>query len=195
MKKRKLFLLAFVCQTVYFIYDGDTYMSVLVTFSLSILMIYSLQLFKRALTDSNASIFKKIAFLSLFLFSVAFVYFLNTMFEIDYGFFGCMAPVFASSFKIPREINRDKGANSAYTSFLIKNEHLLNVSALGICLIFLAFAMTNIQFYALLSLPLILFYSGKRGKYRMKYFFYIFYPLHLAALEGISYLLKALAKS
>ena len=153
-----------------------------------------MQYMKRTITNREKPIKQALSVL-IFALSVFVVFVLNELLLIDYGFFGCMAPVFASSFKIPREINRDKGANSAYTSFLIKNEHLLNVSALGICLIFLAFAMTNIQFYALLSLPPILLYSGKRGKYRMKYFFYIFYPLHLAALEGISYLLKALAKS
>ena len=41
-----VFGLAFACQLVYFIYDGDTYMCILVTFSLAILMIYALQFFK-----------------------------------------------------------------------------------------------------------------------------------------------------
>ena len=34
-------------------------------------------------------------------------------------------------------------------------------------------------------LPLIVLYNGKRGKYRLKYFFYAFYPLHLALLAAI----------
>lgn len=36
-----------------------------------------------------------------------------------------------------------------------------------------------------LALPLIALYNGRRGKLRLKYFFYCFYPLHLALLAGI----------
>jgi hypothetical protein len=36
-----------------------------------------------------------------------------------------------------------------------------------------------------LALPLLALYNGKRGKYRLKHFFYIFYPLHLMVLEII----------
>ena len=39
-------------------------------------------------------------------------------------------------------------------------------------------------------LPLLLAYSGKRGKWNLKYFFYIFYPVHLVILEGIALLLR-----
>ena len=41
-----IFILDAICQIVYFLYGGDTDMCVLVTFSLSILLIYSLQYFK-----------------------------------------------------------------------------------------------------------------------------------------------------
>ena len=44
--------------------------------------------------------------------------------------------------------------------------------------------------YALLALPILLLYSGKRGKANLKYFFYIFYPVHLAALQGIAMLVR-----
>ena len=43
-----VFGLASVCQFVYFLYDGDTYMSILVTFSLSILAIYALDFLRNA---------------------------------------------------------------------------------------------------------------------------------------------------
>ena len=46
----------------------------------------------------------------------------------------------------------------------------------------------GMQHYALLALPLLLLYSGKRGTANLKYFFYIFYPVHLAVLQGIAWI-------
>ena len=46
-----------------------------------------------------------------------------------------------------------------------------------------------IQWCSLLTLPLLALYNGQRGKGQMKYFFYLYYPLHLAVIYGISLLL------
>jgi len=45
------------------------------------------------------------------------------------------------------------------------------------------------QWYSLLVIPFILLYSGKRGKVNTKYFFYIFYPAHLAILQAIAWII------
>ena len=57
--------------------------------------------------------------------------------------------------------------------------------AIGLCLLTYFDDYAEMQIYCLLALPLLALYSGKRGKRKMKYFFYLFYPLHLALLEGI----------
>ena len=44
--------------------------------------------------------------------------------------------------------------------------------------------------FALLAVPIIALYSGYRGKLRMKYFFYIFYPAHMLIIYAISLILK-----
>ena len=49
---------------------------------------------------------------------------------------------------------------------------------------------SSVQIYALMALPLLLCYSGQRGKWKMKYFFYIFYPVHLVLLQGICYFVQ-----
>ena len=46
------------------------------------------------------------------------------------------------------------------------------------------------QPFSLLALPLLALYNGKRGKWRLKYFFYVFYPAHL----GLIYLIGVVTK-
>ena len=155
-----VFGLAVLCQTVYFFFAGDTYLSILFTLSLAILTIFALQRYKTAPTTGNALVFSL---------AVAAVWLLNRIFTIDYGFWGCMLPVFAA---LPHNTGYDQPSVS--TAFL------------GLGLTLLALDTGSIQWFSLLALPLLLLYSGKRGKYRMKYFFYIFYPAHLVVLEGIA---------
>lgn len=156
--------LASICQIAYFFFDGSTYMCILVTFSLSILTIYALDRLKSAPGLLNAL---------LFVTAVAGVYVLNQLFDIDYGFWGCMVPVFAS---FPHGTKHDSIS--------------ARVAALGLGLIILSTILGGIQGWSLLALPLLLCYSGKRGKRKMKYFFYVFYPAHLVLLEAIALLIK-----
>lgn len=166
--KKKYFGMVFglgaVCQTVYWFVDHSLYFSILITFSLSILMIYALQHWKERNTPLSGLVFAA---------AVAVVYGLNRTFTIDYGFFGCMLPVFAA---LPHKTNHDR--------------YPVSILTLGLGLLFLAVDIGDIQFFSLLALPLLLAYSGRRGKWKMKYFFYIFYPAHLVILEGIAMLIR-----
>ena len=159
----QLFALALVCQIVYFLVDGSMYLSVLFTFSLALLMIFALQACKEKPTAFR---------IGIFLLSVFTVWQLNQVFTIDYGFWGCMVPLFAALLhKTPFD------------------RKFTNVACLGLGLLLLARDLGGWQIWSLAALPLLLLYSGQRGKWRMKYFFYIFYPAHLALLQVLAWIM------
>ena len=157
--------LALICQLVYFFVMDSLYQCILVTFSLSILLIYALQYVEKK---------KNAVSCLLFFLALAGAYYVSTKlpgiipgFRIDYGFKGILLPVFVSL-----------GST--------KSQRLLG-AAVGMC--FLAQG-NSIQWYSLLALPILALYSGQRGKGNYKYLFYIYYPLHLAVIHGISWLLR-----
>ncbi len=177
-----VFLLGALCQSVYFIYDGSMYLNVLITFSIAILVIYSLELFKRCLFSKKCSAALKVTSGILFVSAVAGTYLLNRYLTIDYGFFGCMLPVFASLFHIKSE--------GAPQSLKKLDRNLTAVCSMATGILCLALVSAPRAYFSFFAVPLLLLYSGKRGRLKMKYFFYVFYPLHLVALEGVAMLLQ-----
>ena len=176
-----VFLLGAACQIVYAIYDSDVYLGILITFSLSILVIYAMQFWKDVVFSSASGLVKKCAATALLIASIAGVYLLSDNVQMDYGFWGAMVPVSASILRKPAAVSSE---------FWEKiDQHIVRVVVMGVGLILVPSFSGSVQMYSLLSLPLLLIYSGKRGKANLKYFFYIFYPLHLAALQGIAWLL------
>lgn len=160
-------LLALICQVVYFVAMDSLYMCILVTFSISIALI---GLLKKA--QQTQSVF----FTLLFAAGLAGALYLcqwgnrllpGTDFDIDYGFIGVMLPVCLYGAK-------DKSAR---------------FSVLVLALTMLAvISQDQYQWYGLLAAPLLLLYNGKRGKWKLKWFFYLFYPVHLALIQLIVYL-------
>lgn len=158
-----VFALGVLCQIVYYLAERSLYFSILITFSLSIATIYALQDWKDQKTTRSALVFFG---------AVAGVYALNRVFVIDYGFWGCMLPVFAAAFQ-----------KTAW------DRPWVNLGMLGLGLLVLAADLGQIQYYALPALPLLACYNGRRGRWKLKYFFYLFYPIHLVLLQGIALLL------
>ncbi len=170
--------MAAIFQIVYFFAMRSLYMSVFVTFSLSILLIYLLDICKKTLSDEKSPPFLRTCAVAAFLLAIGGVYLLNEFLQIDYGFLGCLTPLFASLFV---------GAEGK-----LKRLDSIPCRALAMAMPLVGLPFVNgmtEQWYAFLALLLLLLYNGERGKYKMKYFFYIFYPAHLVIIYAISYLL------
>lgn len=158
--------LAFGCQCVYYVATGSMYQNILVTFVLSIAIIYCIDNFRKKKDILSGVI------LLLELCTVIFLCFFaaNALgvsdFQLDYGFFGVLLPV--------------------VVYYAPKKNHKLFCAALA--LIALGYTFAGIQWFALLALPFLMIYNGTRGKRNLKYLFYIFYPSHLALIYLIGLL-------
>jgi hypothetical protein len=175
--------LAAICQLVYYFALNDTYMCILVTFSLSIALIYALDFLKWAYLSGKGGTMAKIFSPLLFFGLTGLVYYLTTILMIDYGFFGIMMPVFAS-------ITDMRGYEIPEKARWIER-HYVRVGLMMIPMLLRMVDNESIMWYSFLAIPVLLLYSEKRGKWKMKYFFYIFYPLHLV-LIFVFYLLFTL---
>ena len=169
-----------VIQLVYYIYDNSLRLCILVTFSLSVILIYALQYFKKQIFKEKFSYLTLLLSAFIFLGLATGIYFFCEYFFVDYSFAGVLVPVIVSTFHF------DEGVTGKIKKL---DNHYVSLVMLIIGLLILFLSLKWYQLYALLSIPILFFYSGKRGKYKMKYFFYFFYPLHLLALEGIRLLL------
>ncbi len=162
-----VFLLGAGCQAVYLIAEKSLYQNILITFSLSIILIFCTENYKNK-KDKTSGVIWGFAVSGVFIISIILpVVFIDQGFVIDYGVCGVLLPV--AIFYAP-----DKLRKLIYTA--------------GI-LILLTFDLGGgIQWYSLLSIPLLAFYNQKRGKYNIKPLFYIFYPAHLVVIYLISVL-------
>ena len=182
-----LFGLGAACQLVFYFFAPDTlYFGILLSFSLSVLIVFTLQFAKKVLFAKERKAWQKTFAWLPFVSLVAGAYVFCHFFEVDYGFYGCMVPVFASLFDFHRIPAHEK---------LKKMDVLpLRVLCISVPLIMLIVlrGWASLVGYALFSLPILLLYNGERGTKKMKYFFYIFYPVHLGLLEGIYILIYLL---
>jgi hypothetical protein len=152
----------------------------MVTFSLSILGIFALDNAKNMLFEKEANIYQKLLAFGLFISFSFFVYILNEVLGIEYGIWGFLMPIAASIPRFPKQSN---------IRFLNKLDNIpFRLLCMSVPMIMLATEMKWVQGFSFAALLPLMLYSGKRGYLNMKYFFYIFYPLHLVILYGIYYL-------
>ena len=163
-----LFRLGVACQSVHIgeqLLSGSfkkLFLNILFTFSLSVLLCFAVLRVKKEQNAKN--ILLLIFTIGMSVFICCFLkYLLPIKFELDYGIYGVCLPASAVLFS-----DRNKKA----TAF-----------SLGL-LLYCTCVYKTLPFvwFALLAIPLIYAYNGKRGKANLKYAFYIFYPAHFAVL-------------
>lgn len=163
-----IFLLGAAWQGARLLLFRDSYMNILLTFSCSLLLIYLLQEWKAR---------NKIWMLFPFAGAVGACYLLTRYVSLDYGFWGILVPVLTSLVFPARGSKIDDECRN------------LSLVMFGTGLSVLAVYAGGSQYFSLLALPLMCFYSGQRGKRNFKYAFYLFYPLHLIVLELLARLI------
>ena len=178
-----VFLFGVLFTVAYYVYAKVIEISIFTTFSLSILTIYALYEFKAALYDPISTSKRILLSACVFLTTVIIIFIFNTEFRLEYGFFGYMSPVFAAAFHAP-ECAPEKHKKFDTLPF--------SILSFTIGLTILSISLGLVQFWCLLALIPLCFYSGRRGKLNMKYFFYIFYPAHLVIIQIVSMLMRYL---
>lgn len=179
-------ILGILCQIVYTIVDGELYLGILISFSISIVIMTLVDCARKASAGQPSPIRKLIRkaasrditsdqdqIISVVLCAASFLaaFALCVFVRVDYGFFGILLPVFTGLFED-------------------KQKRLVMFSAVLLALCIDLTESFTLQYWSLLSVPLIAMYNGKRGRYSMKYFFYIFYPAHLVLLYAIDLLIR-----
>lgn len=169
-------------QLVYTLVMGDDMFNIFITLAIGVALCELLEFAKVQILTRDTALWKKVLSPLPLFFVLAVLWQLNTVIIFDYGFFGCMLPMFASFVHLPRGMD---------VPWLSRVDTLPVQILFFLCgLVLLNHTFNPVQHYALLAIPFLLLYSGERGKLKMKYFFYVYYPLHLVVLEGLYMLLR-----
>ena len=172
--------LGLVCQLVYFFAMGSLEQSILTTFVLGIITVYAMQLADERRDALGAGAVVAAISLDAFVCLALPVLLVGTDFTIDYGFFGALLPAICY---VPRIFCSDSDDKK-------RREVTLACCAAGLALVSLTAAggPLSVQWWSLIALVPLALYNGQRGKWRMKYLFYVYYPLHLVVIQGIAML-------
>lgn len=176
-----MFGIGAVCQAVMFAYNRSLEMSVLITFSLSLLLIFAFQWLKEELFCAQAHAGRLLGKILLFSALLCGVGILGVYVDLDYGAAGAILPLFAVLLHPPK--------HTPNTHLHKIDDPRLHATVMSLGMLLLALDNGAIQFWSFLALPLLFLYSGKRGKWPLKYFFYVFYPAHLLLLQSISWMI------
>lgn len=159
--------LAAICQIGLYVATGSLLQCVVVSFTLSITVMFSIEFCKKRKTVLSAIVPMVTGGLVVLVVLVLPLLLPQTDFAVDYGLPGILIPIVACY--APNRIWK------------------LILTAL--CLVARGLTYGGIQWFCLLAVLLLLCYNGQRGSKKLKYLFYVFYPLHLVIIFGIGSLL------
>jgi len=169
----RLFLLGSAFQIVYVIFEKDLFFNVFITFSIAVSLCMAWDSVKANLMKKN------VAAAALVIFTAAF---------------GVWFILFGLNLLLPVRISFDGGVFGIFLPFLIyiAPNRVLKLLAMAIGCLLISLDFGGRQYFCILSVLIVLFYNGERGKLPLKSFFYIYYPAHLAVLYGIDYIISML---
>ncbi len=177
--------LGLVCALSYFAVLGKLDCNIFVTFSFSVCIIMAMDNAKRMLTDSASSVLNKTLSVLLVVALIPLVWRISALLYVEYGFAGAMVPVLVS---LP-----DTHSMVDAPDALKKADNMISrLVMLSIGLLWLRMIYGKLSYFAFFVIPLLLLYNGKPGSGNLKWFFYIFYPAHVLALEGIRLLISSI---
>ena len=162
---------ALVCDIAVFVVQGRYMSCAVTTFFFSLVLIY---LYKKVESAYKKNITEFTLYLIALTVLIGIIYTVSRYVFIEYGIVGVL---------------------TALIIYALKNRYL-KVIAVAVLSLLLSLRLgqiycpQSVQWVSVFSCIIIFLYNGKRGKYNMKYFFYLFYPIHIAILYGINMIIK-----
>ena len=171
-------LLGVVIQLFEYVFLEMIDLSIFIVFSISIILIYLLDDIDKAIRNKKkiTSIISISIFLAL-LVGLNILAYYTLIFDANFGYYGIMVPVILYAIK----------------KYLNKHSWWIYIDCIALVFLFVArtFITKNVVvLFSFLVIPLLLMYNEKRGKWKIKYFFYLFYPLHLVVIYLIKLLIR-----
>ena len=163
-----LFMPALIIQAVYIVAMNSLYQNILITFSLSAMLIFAIDGFVKKRDRITLTVMLAVTVAVAFVTLGLPILLEKQGFVIDYGFWGVILPV--AVYFAPKKVWK--------------------LTATAVILVIRGIIFGELKWFAPLALPLLMLYNGERGKLKLKYLFYIFYPAHLVILYAISLFIK-----
>ncbi|WP_346704288.1 TraX family protein [uncultured Agathobaculum sp.] len=163
-----------LCVAGYYVYTQTFYGNILITFSLSLCVLYAFQYGRTCWAQGKRT--AQLTGAGVMLGCVGGIWLICHWVTIDYGFLGVMLPLLAELAARVWEQCSGMGCKQERAGLI----------GFSVGLLALSLQMGGIQIFSLLTIPLLLAYNGTRGEKNLKQFFYWFYPVHLLLIGLVS---------